>query len=433
MPQRRKEVFVRDPIHGLIRLDSIPVVKDLVDMSVFQRLRRIQQLGFSSMTYPSATHTRFSHSIGTMNVFRRILNHLMENEDLSPARKTELLKLGCATALLHDIGHGPFSHVSEKPLNFKHETISKQLLDHSEVAEVLDRHHVKRLRIARIISGTVTRFEALIRQFVSSQLDADRLDYLMRDAYFAGVGFGNIDLDRMVNIFEVFHGRSELNGYAVGLGKSRYTIESYIITRHMMYQEVYYHKTTRGCEVLFRKIIDRARMLNERRLRLPPELEFIREPNQVTWEDILPLDDVVVTSAIRQWSKSNDMILADLCKRLLERRLLKAIELTRDEHIEYAEGLNARIDQIVREAGLDPQYYVGIDHSSETPYEPYPLTSPEDRRSPISNVFIYNQRGIPEDVSVHSEVLRALPRHYNDRLFVPKELVGPCNAVIHRD
>lgn len=172
--------------------------------------------------------------------------------------------------------------------------------------------------------------------------------------------------------------------------------------------------------------------MNERQLKLPPELEFIRQSRPPTSEDILQIDDVIVTNAINNWSKSGDGILADLSKRLLERRLLKAIELTRDDNNAYNEGLKARIDRILRDNNFNPEYYSGIDHSSETPYEPYPLTPPEDTRTPISNVFLYNQRGTPEDVSASSEVLRALPKHYNDRLFVPKQVRDECRAVFGR-
>ncbi len=355
---------MRDPIHGFIHLDLFPFVKDVIDSESFQRLKRLSQLGVSYITYPTATHSRFSHSLGAMHVFHRLYSRLLEMEGKSKDEREYLLKLGCASMLLHDIGHGPFSHVSEKAL------------------------------------------------------DADRLDYLPRDAYFTGVGFGNIDLERMMNILAIHHSATFLDGYAISVPKGKYSIESYLLTRHLMYEGVYYHKATRSAEIILRKIIERAKDAREGSLFLPKELRFIGEKRKPEMKDIIELDDAVLVYAIRQWMKSKDGVLADLSRRFINRNLLKCVELSPKKLRAYYEQEFSKIEKLAtKEMPFD--YYFQIDSPADTAYQPYTIEE-KGQQSPITSIFVYNDDGEPREISRESKVIEAISgTEYTDRLFFP--------------
>ena len=252
-----KDRIVRDPLYGFIDLD-IPFVQDIINSSCFQRLGSIAQTGVSSFTYPSATQTRFAHSLGAMHVFRSIYEPILRQEDLKEDEKTRLRHLGCAVALLHDIGHGPLSHLTEEPFDFQHEKIGADIVEQTEIGDILESNSVPKKKFREILNHTVTGNETAVSQLISSELDADRLDYLVRDAYFTGVKFAGIDVDRISHLLKVYHGSSPVNGGVIIQKKGKYSIESYVLARHIMYQDVYYHKTTRGVEVLIRNAVERV-------------------------------------------------------------------------------------------------------------------------------------------------------------------------------
>ena len=422
-----KDRIVRDPLYGFIDLD-LPFIVPVINTFPFQRLRWLAQTGVSSFTYPSSTHSRFSHSIGAMHVFRQIYESILSKEQLPEEEATHLLSLGCAAMLLHDIGHGPLSHLTEQPFDFNHEKVGIEVIENTDVGSILESNSIPGKKIREILNHTVTGNEAAISQLVSSELDADRLDYLVRDAYFTGVKFASIDVDRISHILTVYHEDGPINGGVVLDKKGKYSIESYILARHIMYQDVYYHKTTRAVEVLIRNALSRAREITPSKLKLPRELEFIRESAKDrarTYQDILALDDHLLYRTINEWTKSDDEVLSNLCKRIVCRDILKSIELSRDREHEYHNGLSERIAQIaVRNGFREPSYFCSTDFASETPYRPYKATSkrPEDKGkgSVITSIYLWDGKNTPDEINDISDIVKLLTsKSYSSRLYVP--------------
>lgn len=428
--QPAKEVIVRDPIHGFVRLDLFDFIKPVVDTPTFQRLRALSQTGVSWVTYPTATHNRFSHSLGNVHVFHEILDRLLKQEGVAKEESEHLLRLGCACALLHDVGHGPLSHVSERIFGFSHEEISRELILDGEIAAILEKYKVDRKEMVKVLDGTVTGWEGVISQFISSQLDSDRLDYLSRDAYFTGIGFGNIDLPRIINLFRIHHGEGVLKGSAVCLNKSRYTLESYVITRHSMYQEVYLHKTTRGAEQLLISATKRMKDLGQQKAKVPEELSFLFEAREITASDILPLNDHSYLAAIARLAKSDDPVLSELCERFVQRNLLKPITLPRPDLAKWR-ATEQKLQALAKSNGIDGDYFCLYDSCKATPYTPYRATSPEDQGTITSNIFLYDQQGKPEEISSASpDVVRNLVQAvYSDRLYVPERILSDARSL----
>ena len=421
---------MRDPVHGFIRLDEFDFVLPAISTSSFQRLRRLSQLGLSSTTYPSATHTRFAHCIGVMYVFETVCRHLLAQTDLKSDEQNHLLRVGCASALLHDLGHGPLSHVSEHVLGFSHEEITKQLIDSREIAEVLDKFAIPRGDIKSILNGTAAGPKALLSQLISSQLDADRLDYLVRDAYFTGVGFGNIDLIRILNMLRVHQGSGVLKGYAIALNKGKYSLESYILTRYIMYKDVYFHKATRGAEMLVKAAFTRAKELQSS-LPLPAELGFWASGTPPTSDDILGLDDHITYAIISRWAKADDPILSELCNRFLQRKLFKAIDFPKGGIDIYAQG--KILEKLAEKHKLNPTYHFLSDTAVGSTYRPYEPAARDNEQSTITNIFVYDEEGVPKEISHLSKVVEALgEKEYINRIYVPEEVVDETKSIFKK-
>lgn len=417
----RKEVAVRDPIHGFIRLDRFPFILKLVSTPEFQRLRFISQLGMSCAVYPGAMHNRFAHSLGAMHLMEKTLDHLRAVGDLGSSKFTDLLKVGLAAALLHDLGHGPLSHVSEKLFNFKHEAITARIIMREPISEILSEGGVDAKRVVKVLNHTATKRDVLLSQLVSSELDVDRLDYLTRDAFYTGAGFGNVDLDRITTMLRICRS-GELENHAITLYKGRYAIESYVLGRHLMYQAVYFHKATRGVEKLIQRAFLRATRSGSK-ASIPRDFDFLNSGNQPTVDDILGMDDHTVLNTLKQWKKSKDRILCDLCSRIFERRLLKAIELTPKWENAYMTGLDKRFSHLARMHGINPDYYCPIDGPSETPYTTYTIAPKDDKSTVITNIFAYNEEDKPVEISDISDAVGALTKtKYLNRLYMPDEI-----------
>lgn len=346
------------------------------------------------------------------------MERLLESADTSEDRDF-LLHLGCVTMLLHDLGHGPFSHVAEKAFGIDHEKITSQLLDCNEIASILERHGLPISRIKNLLLGPVPPQDKLLAQFVSSQLDCDRLDYLIRDAYFTGVGFANIDLPRIIRMLQVHTGNGPFKGLAISLTKGRYTLESYILTRYLMYQAVYYHKATRGAELLVRKAIERATEIATSNP-LPDRLSFLQEGRKPNADEILALDDHELFSILSGWRKSSDEILSNMADRFINRKLLKTIEMSHPMLSAWVSGIDNKAEELAERKGFDPKYYCRIDSQSETPYKPY---SPGEEESVMTSIFLYNEESNIKEISADSDVIHSLTKtRYNERLYVPDEL-----------
>src|SRR5437868_11122856 len=251
MPER----IYRDPVHNIIRLqtdtDEGELMMRLIDAAEFQRLRRIKQLGLGLYTYQGAEHSRFTHSLGALHLMTRVLDRLSETHSIEPADRIAAR----AAALLHDVGHGSFSHVMEKVLNFHHERWTVQVIldQHSEIGELL-RSHSSDLpfKVASIIEGTFQ--PSALAQLVSSQLDVDRMDYLLRDSLMTGAKYGIYDLEWIINALAIDEEADRVYVQARGI----YAVEEYLQARYYMFRQVYFHRTLRSAEAVLRSALRRA-------------------------------------------------------------------------------------------------------------------------------------------------------------------------------
>src|SRR5207248_3207993 len=288
----------------------------LIDSFEFQRLRRIKQLGLALFTYQGAEHSRFAHSLGALHLMTRVLDRLSEKYDISDESRAAAR----AAALLHDTGHGPFSHVMEKVLSFHHEEWTRRVMlsEETEVGQTL-RDYSAELpdAVASIIEGTFR--PAFLAQLVSSQLDVDRMDYLLRDSLMTGAKYGNFDLEWIVNAIEIDEREDRIYVSARGL----YAVEEYLQARYYMFRQVYYHRTLRSAEAVLRSILRRALKLLEEGKEVwcapgtPFEKVLRREP--LTVSEHLRSEDSDVLFHIKQWQRSSDPVLNDLSRRFTGR------------------------------------------------------------------------------------------------------------------
>jgi HD superfamily phosphohydrolase len=314
-----KRKIVNDPIYGFV---SIPykIIFDLIEHPYFQRLRRIKQLGLTNLVYPGALHTRFHHAIGAMHLMGEAIEEIRaKGHDISD----DEAKAVTIAILLHDIGHGPFSHSLEHSIvsNISHEEISELFMDK------LNEEFNGELTLAiKIFQNKYSK--KFLHQLVSSQLDVDRLDYLQRDSFYTGVSEGVISADRIIKMLNV------VNNQLVIEAKGIYSIEKFIIARRLMYWQVYLHKTVLCAENLLVNILKRAKELAQKNIELfctPPlkvflyhqysEEDFSNNPSLL--EKFALLDDSDIMISVKVWVNHNDKVLSMLCDRLLNRKLLK--------------------------------------------------------------------------------------------------------------
>jgi uncharacterized protein len=417
----------RDPLHNMISLDESvrddKLIVELIDCAEFQRLRRIKQLGLAMFTYQGAEHSRFTHSIGVMHLMTRTLNLLATNHPISDEARI----VGRAGALLHDLGHGPFSHVIEKVFHFHHEDWSRRIIlePNTEVNEIL-RHFDSTLAEKLASLYTHDSEPAFISQLVSSQLDCDRMDYLLRDSLMTGAKYGIYDLEWVLHALKI----DEVSDRVYVESKGRYAVEAYLQARYYMFRQVYFHRTLRSAEVVLVSTLKRARELMEQNalgFRLKDSVfEKLLRGESVTTNEYLELDDTDVTFHLKQWMKEPDAILADLAKRFIHRKLFKAIDLDfTDQALEdFCEG--ARRATI--KAGFDPQYYLITDRAADVPY--YNFYSTEGV-APESLIYIESggaQSAIKE-ISEVSDVVRSMRGYQIHRLCFPMELADEISRL----
>src|ERR1051326_9039238 len=296
----------------------------LIDTPEFQRLRRIKQLGLGLYTYQGAEHSRFTHSLGAMHLMTRILKQLEDRHTIDEEERATVR----AAALLHDVGHGPFSHAMEKVLGVHHEqmTIAAVTSEDTNLNAVL-RSFSSELpqRLASVIDG---KFKpAALAQLVSSQLDVDRMDYLLRDSLMTGAKYGMYDLEWIINAIQIDEEADRIYIAARGV----YAVEEYLQARYYMFRQVYFHRTLRSAEAALRSIIRRAlKVLNDgQEVWHAPGTPFekILRREELTITEHLQIDDSDFVFHVKQWQSSGDAILSDLSRRFTSRRLFKAIDL----------------------------------------------------------------------------------------------------------
>ena len=307
--------IINDPIYGFITVPD-QLIARIIDHPYFQRLRRITQMGCAHVVFPGARHSRFEHALGCLHLMQKAIRVLrlkgVEIED----HEEQALQIGI---LLHDIGHGPYSHTLESALikSTSHEELSLKFL------ESLNKEFDGALDLAiRLFRGTYPR--KFLNQLIAGQLDIDRLDYLKRDSFYAGVAEGNINSERIISMFNVQD--DELVVDAKGI----YSIENFLIARRLMYWQAYMHKTCVSAEIMLRHILERASELvhekpalasgNLKKFLLP---KSDQEDNDDLLKDFAELDDIDIMYHIKKWSENDDAVLSELCNGFIKRKLLK--------------------------------------------------------------------------------------------------------------
>lgn len=347
----------RDPIHRYIHIYHLPFWQ-LINTKEMQRLRRIHQLGGTHQVYQTAEHTRFPHSLGVYEVVRRMLELETFQGQLNDYERLSVL----CSALLHDVGHGPFSHSFEHVFAVSHEDFTRRIIldPDTEVNQVLASYHPKLPEdVASIIEKTHPN--PLLIQLVSSQIDGDRMDYLLRDSYFTGTSYGNFDMERILRTLRV------KNKQIVFKESGVQAIEDYILARYHMYWQVYYHPTTRSYErlliLIFRRIRDLYQQSYPFENPMPYLMPFIAGED-VSVEAYLKMDESCLLYYFSLLEETKDAILSDLCTRFLSRKLFKYRNL-KDE-ADYA-----RIRDQLEKLGYDVNYYLAMDDPKQTPYIHY--------------------------------------------------------------
>ncbi len=404
-----------DPLHGAIGLDWNDPVEalliHLIDTPAFQRLRRIRQLGPASLTFHGAEASRFTHSIGVMAVARRAFDRLASHyQQLQPYRAVVL----CA-ALLHDIGHGPFSHTCEEIFNCHHEHWTNRILQESlPVRSLLDDFDRTLLPQLQQVYHKEHPLPC-IWQLVSSQLDCDRLDYLMRDSHFTGASYGKLDIDRIIMAMGFDPFTQQLTVAHKGMA----AIEHYLIVRYFMYAQVYNHPKNIAATWVLAHAFERARELLQLSKLWADETVtawLLQNCNQIPLEQYLNADDGVFLYHLQRWQQNSDPVLADLCRRFVDRDLFKTLDVTALS----SEQQNQLVQQVQAQAelqGLESRFYVGLRTAQSSGYTLYQ-----------QGIKLQMDSGLDE-ISELSPLVRTLAEPWQRRWLVyPREIASMIPA-----
>ncbi|EIT83712.1 HD domain protein containing protein [Fictibacillus macauensis ZFHKF-1] len=403
--QLHEEKVFKDPVHRYIHVRDELIWK-LIGTREFQRLRRIRQLGTTYLTFHGAEHSRFSHSLGVYEITRRIVEVFKGRKHWNEEERM----LALSAALLHDIGHGPFSHSFEKVFGLDHEYYTRAiLLGNTEVNAILRLQSEDfPKKVAEVIEKTY--HDKLVVSLISSQIDADRMDYLLRDAYFTGVSYGNFDLERILRVMR------PMEDGAVIKASGMHAVEDYIMSRYQMYWQVYFHPVTRSAEVILSKILHRAKHLYEADYTFQQPLTHFHSlfKGEVTVEDYIRLDEGVMQYYFQVWLQEEDQILRDLCRRFLDRKLFKYCDLLPMSEVHT-------LARYFKEAGIDPRYYLVIDSSSDLPYDFY-RPGEKEEKLPIN---LWKANGDISELSTESDVVEAISgkRRTDHKLYYPADVV----------
>ncbi|MEH7379458.1 HD domain-containing protein [Bacillus sp. JJ1533] len=404
-----EEKVFKDPVHSYVHVQD-RVIWELVATSEFQRLRRIRQLGTTYFTFHGAEHSRFNHSLGVYEIVRRIIDDVFREK---PLLTEEERLLALSAALLHDLGHGPFSHSFEKVFHYDHEEFTQAIIvGDTEVNRVLKQvgdDFPK--KVAEVIAKTYKN--KLVVSLISSQIDADRMDYLLRDAYYTGVSYGNFDMER---ILRVMRPRED---QVVFKSSGMHAVEDYIMSRYQMYWQIYFHPVTRSAEVILSKILHRAKQLYKENYEFqtaPVHFISIFE-DTLTLKDYVKLDEGIISFYFQAWQDEDDAILSDLCRRFLNRNLFKYVEF--DPSTQMMKMMELKT--LFEDAGIDPRYYLVVDSSSDLPYDFY-RPGEEEERLPI-NLLMPN--GEIRELSRQSEIVDAISgkRRTDHKLYFPQDMI----------
>lgn len=367
-----KDRVFRDPVHGLIEFKGHDrPIADLLDTLAMQRLRRIKQMGFAWLVYPGAEHSRFGHALGAFHIAQRVARRL----DLDPQVALHVK----VAALLHDVGHGPFSHAWEHVFaGNNHEHWGARIAtEHAELVEAL--HGLEPGLPATLGSFWGKGYKPhFARKLVSSQLDVDRLDYLLRDGHYSGAGYATYDLDWIIHAIQIAHVRSgadDPSDLVVDYRRGMYAVEQYLFARSYMYAQVYHHKTVRAAEWMFIKTLERFAELARSGVEPPglPIAGCMARGQQVSVDDYLRLHDVTLTMALDRWAGidggpgAEDPVLRDLANRLVTRRLFKTFDLG-DDRVAAERLMPQAIDLADKKLGAVARFYLHLDTARHAAY-----------------------------------------------------------------
>lgn len=412
------EKVFRDPVHQYIHVQH-QVILDLIDSKEFQRLRRIKQLGTASLTFHGAEHSRFSHSLGVYEISRRICdifhrNYSVEKIGTGGWDDGERLITLCA-ALLHDVGHGPYSHTFEHIFQTNHEALTVQIIcsPKTEIYQILNRVEAGfPEKVASVIQKKYPNPQVI--QMISSQIDADRMDYLLRDAYFTGTEYGTFDLTRILQVIRPYQG-----GITFGMN-GMHAVEDYIVSRYQMYVQVYFHPTSRAMEVILEHLLQRAKEVYLENKEIfsnhsPLLIPFLE--NHFTMDDYLRLDDGVLNTYFNHWLDDSDSLLKDLSYRFLNRKPLKSCRFDKQNQEELLQTMRS----LVEKTGFNPTYYTAVHSSFDLPYDFYRPESNKQR----TQIELQEKDSTLVELSKVSQLVEALAGQGqgDQRFYFPKEMV----------
>ena len=382
----RTEVF-RDPIYGYVYIDYQLII-DLINTKEMQRMKRIHQLGGTLQVFPTAEHSRFSHSLGTYEIVRRIF---ASSKEIAESLDEEAKVTALCAALLHDLGHGPLSHAFEMVHPVSHEYYTSAIIQgDTEINQVLS--SVSKdfpSKVASVINHTHP--DPILSQLISSQLDADRLDYMLRDAYFTGTTYGHVDLDRLLR------GISAKKGRVVFKENNLSNVENIMFSRYHMYTQVYFHPVAFCYEVIVMNALRRFFDLVEAGYKFRNDYKYLKpfaSKKALEPKDYLEMDDNSLFFYLREFIEEDDKILSDLADRAINRKLLKY------KHAGEGEDNNSLKEEVAKK-GYDPAYYYYEGQLDNVVYQKY------DRRD-IMNIMIKKRDGEVVELDRISPIVKAI-------------------------
>ena len=413
------EKVFRDPVHNYITVNH-PVIYDLINRKEFQRLRRVKQVSTTVFTFHGAEHSRFSHCLGVYEIARRVT-------EIFDAKFPEIWDsnenlLTMVAALLHDVGHGAYSHTFEKLFDTDHEAITQEIITSpdTEVNAILRGVSPDfPENVASVINHTYHNKQVV--QLISSQIDCDRMDYLLRDSYYSGARYGQFDLTRILRVI-----RPTADGIVFEYN-GMHAVEDYIVSRFQMYMQVYFHPASRAMEVLLQNLLKRAKYLYHIDSHFfektsPNLIPFLA--NQASLADYLSLDDGVMNTYFQAWMAAEDDILADLASRFVNRKVFKSVTFEEESRKDLS-----HLVELVKSVGFDPDYYTGIHVNFDLPYDIY---RPE-KKEPRTEISMIQKDGSVVELSTISPIVKTLTGTiYGDRRFYfPKEMLSDDDLFAH--
>lgn len=352
-----EQKVMRDPVHEYIHIEY-QIIWDVINAAEFQRLRRIHQMGTSYQVYHTAEHSRFSHSLGVYEIVRRMVTEVEGLKDyLSEEEKIEVMLAG----LLHDIGHGPFSHFFERVMSVSHEDMTHRILvEDSEIHRILESYQNNlSLSVASILDHSHPR--KVLTSLISSQMDADRMDYLLRDASFTGTSYGQFDLERILRTLRIVGDRLVIKYSGI------HTVEDYIMARYHMYWQVYFHPASRSIEAILLAFFKRLQDLGSHDTSLYqkyPMFAFLKDLKSLSLKDHYRCDESSCFYGFQCTQEDEDEILSDLSSRILNRKLFDYKDIENEMDVET-------IRHALIQNGKNPTYYLSTDSAEKKAYFPY--------------------------------------------------------------